>query len=134
MSLLRRWWIWPLFLLGVLAIVFTVFYQGGERRLKMTLPEFVAEVRAGNVLTAEVDGREIVFKLKDDAKISYRATMERGDTFRHVLQGAGIRPEDFPPYQVKEYSVAGEDFLTVPQFPAASVVHRLYRVPRATVP
>jgi len=102
MWLFRRWWIYPLILILLVLVVFATF-STGEKSAVQSLPDFILEVKAGNVRSAEVDGRDITYTLENDP-ITYKTTVERGDTLRQVLQDAGIQPEDFPPYEIKELS------------------------------
>src|SRR5713101_4211285 len=101
---LKNSFIYLLILVAIVAIVFTVFYSSSEEKVKQGLPDFVAEVKAGNVAHAEINDQEITYKLKDDDQVTYRTEMEKGDTFRKVLQDAGVKLENFPPNEIKEPS------------------------------
>ncbi len=104
-----RWFknsfIYLLILVAIVAIVFTVFLNdGGAEKVEQSLPDFVAEVKAGNVTNAEIDAPEVSYKLKGDDEVTYKTEMEKGDSFRQVLQDAGVKLEDFPPHEIKEPS------------------------------
>ncbi len=112
---LRNSFIYLLILVAIVAIVFTVFYKSEPKKVEQSLSDFVAEVQAGNVASAEIDTPEIVYKLKDD-QVTYKTKMEKGDTFRQVLQDAGVDTKDFPPYEIKEPSQWGTVFGLLLQF------------------
>jgi cell division protease FtsH len=90
---LRNSFIYLLILVGVIAIVFTLFGTGGgSSKEEVSLSRFVEDVRAGNVLMkdgVEVDGNKIKYKLTDGEK-TYKTEMEKGDTVRGVLDDEGI--------------------------------------------
>ncbi|MCJ7510935.1 MAG: ATP-dependent zinc metalloprotease FtsH [Dehalococcoidia bacterium] len=89
---LRNSFIYLLILVGVVAIVFTLFGTKGSSKEEVSLSRFVEDVRAGNVLMkdgVEVDGNKIKYKLTDGEK-TYKTEMEKGDTVRGVLDDEGI--------------------------------------------
>ncbi len=100
---LRNSFIYLLILVAIVAIVFTVFSSSGPGKVEQSLTDFVAEAQAGNVTNVEVDGADLTYGLKGD-EVHYKAKMEKGDTLREVLQGAGINTEDFPPIKIKQAS------------------------------
>ena len=99
-NVLRRWWVWPIIAVLVIAIVFTLL-PAASSRVDRPLTEFIEDVKAGRVRSVEVDGRMIEYELIGDDQ-TFQSEMEEGDTVRGVLQDAGIDPEDFPPITVKE--------------------------------
>src|SRR3990172_385250 len=103
---LRNSFIYLLILVAIVAIVFTVFSSSGPGKVEQSLTDFVAEAQAGNVTSVEVDGADLGYRLKGD-EVQYKTKMEKGDTLREVLQGAGIRTEDFPPIKIKQPSQWG---------------------------
>src|SRR6266849_4074698 len=103
---LKNSFIYLLILVAIVAVVFTVFYSSSEQKVEQSLSDFVAEVKAGNVVTAEVDSADITYKLKDDDQVTYKTKMENGDTVRQVLHDAGVEQSDpnYPKVETKEPS------------------------------
>jgi cell division protease FtsH len=98
---LRNSFIYLLILVAIVAIVFTIFNQGGSSTVDRPLTDFVEDARAGRVTEVDVNGSVLKYKLVDDDQ-TFKAKMEDGDTVRQVLQDAGVEPEDFPPIEIKE--------------------------------
>jgi len=103
---LRNSFIYLLILVAIVAIVFTVFANSGSAKVEQSLQDFVADARAGNVTSVEVDGSNVTYKLAGD-QITYKTKMEEGDTVRQVLLDAGMRQEDLPDIKTKEPSQWG---------------------------
>ena len=112
---LRNSFIYLLILVAIVAIVFTVFQDTGGDKVQQSLTDFVAEAKAGDVVSVQVDGRDLTYKLKGD-DITYKTKMEEGDTVRKVLQDSGIQPEEFPKIEIKEPSQWGSIFGLFLQF------------------
>jgi cell division protease FtsH len=100
---LRNSFIYLLILVAIVAIVFTVFQGGGSGRVKQDVTTFVQEVQKGNVSDIKVDDTNVTYKLTNDDN-GYKTELEKGDTLRQVLVDAGIKPEDFPKYEIKDPS------------------------------
>ena len=103
---LRNSFIYLLILVAIVAIVFTVFANSGSAKVEQSLQDFVADARALNVTSVEVDGSNVTYKLAGD-QITYKTKMEEGDTVRQVLLDAGMRQEDLPDIKTKEPSQWG---------------------------
>ena len=101
---LRNSFIYLLILVAIVAIVFTVFQGGGSGRVKQDVTTFVQEVSKGNVSDIKVDDTNVTYKLNDDPDHGYKTELEKGDTLRQVLVDTGIKPEDFPKYEIKDPS------------------------------
>ncbi len=102
---LRNSLIYLLILVAIVAIVFTLFGQGGSNDQEVTLTEFISYAQNEEVERVEVRGRNLKFFLTDDPnEQTYKTKMESGDTARQVLQDAGIEPADFPPVKLTEPS------------------------------
>ena len=102
---LRNSFIYLLILVAIVAIVFTLFGQGGSSDQETTLTEFIREAQNEKVERVEVSGRNLKYFLKDDPnEQTFKTKMESGDTVRQVLQDAGIEPADFPPVKLTEPS------------------------------
>jgi len=101
---LRNSFIYLLILVGVIAIVFTLFGTGGgSSEQEVDLGTFVEDVQDGNVLMedgVEVDGNNIKYKVID-SETTFKTKMEKGDTVRLVLDAAGISVVDQPEVEVK---------------------------------
>ena len=102
MTILRRWWVWPIIIVAVVGIVFTLL-PGGSTTVDRPLTAFVEEAKAGRVRSVEVHGRDIEYRLIGDEQ-TFSAEMEENDTVREVLQDAGVAPQDFPPIRVRDWS------------------------------
>jgi len=101
---LRSSFIYLLILVGVIAIVFTLFNTGGESKEEVDLSTFVDDVQQNRVVekSVEVDGNNITWKLMlADGEKTYKAKMEKNDTVRGVLEDAGIPIEQQPEINVK---------------------------------
>ena len=105
MDALRKWLIWPVIIVAVITIVFTLL-PAGSSTVDRPLAEFVEDAKAGRVRSVEVDGSQIEYRLIGDEQV-FRAEMEQNDTVRQVLQDSGIDPEDFPPITIKEPGFSG---------------------------
>ena len=101
-NLLRKRWVWPIIIVLVIAIVFTLL-PASSTTVYEPLAEFVEHAKAGRVRSVEVNGSEIEYRLVGDVQ-TFSAKMEENDTVREVLQDAGIAPEDFPPITIKKDS------------------------------
>ncbi|KKM66261.1 hypothetical protein LCGC14_1482930 [marine sediment metagenome] len=102
---LRNSFIYLLILVAIVAIVFTLFGQGGSSDQETTLTEFIREAQNEEVERVEVSGRNLKYFLTDDPnEQTFKTKMESGDTVRQVLQDAGLEPADFPPIKLTEPS------------------------------
>ena len=102
---LRNSFIYLLILVAIVAIVFTLFGQGGSSDQETTLTEFIREAQNEKVERVEVSGRNLKYFLTDDPnEQTFKTKMESGDTVRQVLQDAGIEPASFPPIKLTEPS------------------------------
>ncbi len=102
---LRNSFIYLLILVALVAIVFTLFNQGGSSDQETTLTEFIRYAQNEEVERVEVSGRNLKYFLSDDPnEQTFKTKMESGDTVRQVLQDAGIEPADFPPVKLTEPS------------------------------
>ena len=97
---LRNSFIYLLILVAIVAVMFTIFSDTGSGKVQQSLTDFIAEAQAGQVANVDVEDSNLTYKLKGD-NVTYKTKMEKGDTLRQVLQDAGIKPEDFPPYEIK---------------------------------
>ncbi len=100
---LRNSFIYLLILVGVIAIVFTLFGTGGESKEEVDLAVFVTDVEVKGkdaFESVEVDGNNITYKLKD-SETTFKTKMEKNDTVRQVLDAAGIPVEEQPKIEVK---------------------------------
>ncbi len=100
---LRNSFIYLLILVGVIAIVFTVFGTGGGSSKEEVDPsQFVADVKADKAEEVERDGDTVTWKVisADDEK-TYKFKLEKGDTVRGVLEDAGIPIEQQPEVDIK---------------------------------
>ena len=61
-TFLRKPWAWVLIGIAALLIVFT-FLPGGSDNVDRPLTEFIEDARAGRILSVEVDGRDLDYKL-----------------------------------------------------------------------
>lgn len=101
-NILRKWWVWPIIFVAIVAIVFTLL-PAGSSTVDRPLTEFIEDARAGRVRSVEVHDSRLEYKLTGDDQ-TFEAEMEESDTLREVLQDSGIEPQDFPPIKVKEMS------------------------------
>ncbi len=103
---LRNSFIYLLILVAIVAIVFTLFGQGGSNDQETTLTEFISYAQNEEVERVEVRGRNLKYFLTNDPnEQTFKTKMESGDTVRQVLQDAGIKPADFPPVKLTEPSI-----------------------------
>lgn len=98
-NVLRKWWVWPILIVLVMSIVFTLL-PAGSTAVERPLTAFVEDAKAGRVRSVEVHGSVVEYRLKGDEQ-TFKSRMERDDTVRQVLQDSGIDPEDFPPIEVR---------------------------------
>ncbi|KPJ48578.1 MAG: cell division protein FtsH, partial [Dehalococcoidia bacterium DG_22] len=101
---LRNGFIYLLILVGVIAIVFTLFGTGGEGKEEVDLGTFVDDVQNGRVVekSVEVDGNNVTWKVMTaDGEKTFKTKMEKNDTVRGVLEDAGIPLENQPKVEVK---------------------------------
>ena len=103
---LRNSFIYLLILVAVVAIVFTVFSSGGSGKVQQDLKQFVAEAKAGNVDTVQVDGTTVEYKLKGQ-DVGYKTELEPGDTVTAVLQRDSIAISEQPKIEIKQASQLG---------------------------
>jgi YHS domain-containing protein len=101
-TLLRKPWVWVLIGVAAVLILFTLL-PGDSNDIDRPLSEFIEDARAGRVRSVEVDDTEIEYRLIGDEQ-TYATKMEEDDTLRQILQDAGIEPEDFPPFRIREPS------------------------------
>jgi YHS domain-containing protein len=89
-SIWRKWWIYPLAFVVVVAILFAVL-SSGTAEPEVDLSVFLQEVQAGHVTRVEVDGRDVTYQVEgsDD---SWRTELEEGDSVRSILADAGVDP------------------------------------------
>ena len=59
-NVLRKWWVWPIIIVLVIAIVFTLL-PASSTTVYEPLAEFVEHAKAGRVRSVEVNGSEIEF-------------------------------------------------------------------------
>ncbi len=100
-QLLRRWWIYPLAIVFVLIVVFSIF-QSGESRRRLALSDFVVEVKRGNVTEAELDGRTLSYRLEDAGNTVFETELARGDSITSLLQDEGIPISEQPRITIDE--------------------------------
>ena len=102
---LRNSFIYLLILVGVIAIVFTLFGTGGgESKEKVDLAVFVDDVQNHRWVeeSVEVDGNNVTWKvMQADGEKTFKTKMEKNDTVREVLDAKGIPIEDQPKVEVK---------------------------------
>ena len=102
---LRNSFIYLLILVGVIAIVFTLFGTGGgESKEKVDLAVFVADVENHRWVeeSVEVDGNNVTWKvMQADGEKTFKTKLEKNDTVRGVLEDAGIPIEEQPKVAVK---------------------------------
>ena len=131
-SFLRKPWTWAVIAVAAVIILLT-FLPGGSDNVDRPLTEFIKEVRAGNVQRVEVDDSVLEYKLVGVER-TFETRMERGDTLREVLQGAGIEPEDFPLIKINEPSglsrIPGLIFAFLPIIFIAGVLYFFLRAAR----
>ena len=94
-SIWRKWWIYPIILIGVVLVVFTVFSSSSDA-VDVTLGHFISDVKAGDVKTVEVHGDKAEYKVVGN-KTTYSTDIEAGDSVRQILADNGIEP-DSPNY------------------------------------
>ena len=100
---LRNGFIYLLILVGVIAIVFTLFGTGGGEGKEEVKPgDFVAHVTADEAQEIERDGDTVTWKVitGDDEK-TYKFKLEKGATVLGILEDAGIPVEEQPRIEVK---------------------------------
>jgi len=100
---LRNSFIYLLILVGVIAIVFTLFGTGGgEGKEDVEPADFVADVRADKAQEIERDGDTVTYKVMSaDGEKTYKFKLEKGDTIRGILEDAGIPIEEHPEVDIK---------------------------------
>jgi len=94
MQLLRRWWVYPLILIGAVVLVFSVF-SSMSTHVETDLDDFIVAARAGDVTAIEVsrDEREIRYKLEGYSQ-THETRKERSDSLRELLLGAGFSADE----------------------------------------
>jgi cell division protease FtsH len=112
---LRNSFIYLLILVAIVAIVFTVFSSGGSGKVQQDLKQFVAEAKAGNVDTVQVDGTTVEYKLKGQ-DVGYKTELEPGDTVTAVLQRDSIPISEQPKIEIKSTSGLSKIIPIVLQF------------------
>src|SRR3990172_871685 len=100
---LRNSFIYLLILVAIVAIVFTVFAKGGTSPTEQDLSQFVNEAKAERVESVKVHGTSVEYKLKSD-DVTYKTTLEPGDTVRQVLEDAGVSQDKQPKVEIKRRS------------------------------
>ena len=102
---LRNSFIYLLILVGVIAIVFTLFGTGGgESKEKVDLAVFVDDVQNHRWVeeSVEVDGNNVTWKvMQADGEKTFKTKLEKNDTVRGVLEDAGIPIEEQPKVAIK---------------------------------
>jgi len=99
---LRNGFIYLLILVGVIAIVFTLFSTGGQSKEQVDLAVFVADVRADRAQDIQRDGDTVTYKVTlTNGEKTFKTKLEKGDTVRGVLEDAGIPVDQQPPIEVK---------------------------------
>ena len=93
-TILRKWWVWPIIILAVIAIVFTLL-PAHEQELFATPSDFVEDARAGRVQEIEVHGKYVDYKV-DGVEPTFEMEMEEGQTVRGLLSQAGLDTDEFP--------------------------------------
>ncbi|HMF88538.1 MAG TPA: ATP-dependent zinc metalloprotease FtsH, partial [Gemmatimonadaceae bacterium] len=87
--------------MAIVAIVFTVFQSGGSDKVKVTVPQFIQQVKDNKATDIKVDDQKITYKLSDDSSATYTTELEKGDTLRQVLVDAKVA---VPEYDIKKDS------------------------------
>ena len=102
---LRNSFIYLLILVGVIAIVFTLFGTGGgESKEKVDLAVFVDDVQNHRWVeeSVEVDGNNVTWKvMQADGEKTFKTKLEKNDTVREVLDAEGIPIEEQPKVDIK---------------------------------
>ena len=102
---LRSSFIYLLILVGVIAIVFTLFGTGGgESKQEVDLAVFVDDVKNQRWVeeSVEVDGNNVTWKvMQADGEKTFKTKMEKNDTVREVLDAEGIPIEEQPKVAIK---------------------------------
>ena len=102
---LRNSFIYLLILVGVIAIVFTLFGTGGgESKEKVDLAVFVDDVQNHRWVeeSVEVDGNNVTWKvMQADGEKTFKTKLEKNDTVREVLDAEGIPIEEQPKVAIK---------------------------------
>jgi len=100
---LRNSFIYLLILVGVIAIVFTLFGTGGSSKQEVDLAQFLTAVEQNGkegFESVKVDGNKVTYKLKD-SKNTFKLKLEKGTTVWEILDRAGIPIAEQPEIQVK---------------------------------
>jgi cell division protease FtsH len=99
---LRNGFIYLLILVGVIAIVFTLFNTGGQSKEEVPLSQFVEDVRTDRAQDIQRNGDTVTYKVTlTNGEKTFKTKLESGDTVRGVLEDAGIPVEEQPPIEVK---------------------------------
>ena len=102
---LRNSFIYLLILVGVIAIVFTLFGTGGgESKEEVNLAVFVDDVQNHRWVeeSVEVDGNNVTWKvMQADGEKTFKTKLEKNDTVREVLDAEGIPIEEQPKVAIK---------------------------------
>jgi ATP-dependent Zn protease len=101
-TILRKWWVWPIIIVVIIAIVFTLL-PGGSGRVEITRQTFVDHARSGSVHEIEVDGRDVEYKLDDDEP-TFRFRLAEGETVDSVLRDGGLASDELPRIRTAEHS------------------------------
>jgi len=102
-TILRKWWVWPIIIVVILAIVFALLLGSGSGRVEITRQTFVDHVRSGSVREIEVDGRDVEYKLDDDGP-TFRFRLAEGETVDSVLRNGGLGSGELPRIRTAEHS------------------------------
>ncbi len=121
----RRWWIYLIVLIPIVAIVFALI-PADSGKVAQPLQQFIEDARAGRVQSVKLDDSTVTFKLKGQEE-TFETRMEEGDTVREVLQDAGIPAEEFPPIKIEEPSGLGSALgIILAFFPLIFIVATLF--------
>jgi cell division protease FtsH len=89
----RNSFIYLLILVAVIAIVFSLFGQGGGSE-KQDFSQVISDAKEGRIKEIEVDGNKLTVTLNDDTE--YQSRKEDGQSLIETLQNEGINAEQIP--------------------------------------
>jgi cell division protease FtsH len=99
---LRNSFIYLLILVGVIAIVFTLFGTGGSSKEEVEPAQFVEHVKAGQAKEIERHGDTVTYKVTTaDGEKSFKLKLEKGTTVWEILDRAGIPIAEQPDIEIK---------------------------------
>lgn len=95
---------WSITMLLVIAIVFSMFAETGEKTEELSIDQLVAKLNAGAVEKIIVSGQEVAIELKDGSKALARKEDEVG--FTETLKNFGLDPRALQSvaFEIKEES------------------------------